>query len=140
LRPVGVCRWIHSRAAKELEARLADIPHRNDVAMKCVSTLGLALAAWLAAVPPLAAQTIDISPNLAGLGVGVTPRYASAREDVWGAVPGIRYQVQGSRKFFEWYGPLASFSLTESERWQFGPSLGFRLGRSDVEDAVVRLL
>ena len=108
--------------------------------MKCVSTLGLALAAWLVTVPPLAAQTIDIAPNFVGLGVGVTPRYAGASEDVVGAMPGIRYQVPGSRKFFEWYGPLASFSLTESERWQFGPSLGFRFGRSEVEDAVVRLL
>ena len=87
------------------------------------------------------AITLDFSPKLVGFGVGMTPRYAGARDDsIWGVVPGVRYQFDNSRKFIEWYGPLGSFNVLESESWQFGPSLGLRLGRSDVEDPVVRRL
>jgi len=97
----------------------------------------LALAALLLAPQVRAQASLDFLPNLVGLGVGVTPRYAGASETEVGAVPGIRYQFAGTNRFFEMYGPIADMNLLDSPNWQFGPALGIRLGRQDVQDAVV---
>jgi len=105
------------------------------IAAACVMLFGL-VAPW----PALAVMTFDVLPNLIGVGVGATPAYSGADEYVGGIVPGGRYQFKDSQRFIEWYGPAGDLNLIDSPTWQFGPALGFRFGRSDVDDEVVARL
>src|SRR5688572_3345271 len=100
---------------------------------------GAVLAGALAASPAGASPGMgsDLVPNMVGIGVGSTPQFAGSKDTIAGAVPGVRYQFQDSERFAEWYGTLADVNLLESRHWQFGPALNIRLGRSDVDDAVV---
>jgi MipA family protein len=79
-------------------------------------------------------------PNLAGFGVGITPRYAGASENVVGLVPGVRYQFANTQRFIEWYGAAGDVNLLDSASWQLGPAMALRLGRSDVDDEYVSRL
>ncbi|GLS06252.1 hypothetical protein GCM10007860_34280 [Chitiniphilus shinanonensis] len=78
-------------------------------------------------------------PNLVGVGVGVTPQYSGADEEVVGVVPGLRYVTESGR-LLEWYGPVAQYNFGELEGWQWGPVVALRLGRKDVDDDVVKHL
>ncbi|HEX4987052.1 MAG TPA: MipA/OmpV family protein [Burkholderiales bacterium] len=91
-------------------------------------------------VPAVAMMTIDILPNMIGAGVGATPAWSGSKQYVGGIVPGGRYQFRNSERFVEWYGPMGDVNLLESSRWQLGPALGLRFGRSHVEDEVVTRL
>jgi len=119
--------------------RLVPDRHFDCRATVCVALIALSYAAASTAIaaPGMAS---DLIPNLVGLGVGSTPQFAGGKDRVAGVAPGVRYQFQGSEKFFEWYGTLADVNLVESRQWQFGPALNIRLGRSDVDDPVVSQL
>ena len=99
-----------------------------------------ASCAWACTAHASPGMGSDLIPNLLGLGAGSTPEYAGAKHRVAGIAPGIRYQFEGSERFFEWYGTLADMNLIDSKAWQFGPALNLRLGRSDVDDEVVAKL
>lgn len=79
---------------------------------------------------------VDLFPNLIGIGVGFTPEFSGANDDIVGVAPGLRYQLDGHR-YIEWWGPVADVNLIDSPNWQAGPILSYRFGRSDVEDPVV---
>ena len=98
-----------------------------------------ALAALASAVVPAHAEgmvPVDVFPNLVGLGVGFTPEFSGAKDDIVGVAPGLRYQFSGYR-YVEWWGPVADINLIDSPNWQAGPMLDYRFGRSDVKDPVV---
>ncbi len=100
----------------------------------------VALGIALSASHVHAAPTIDFLPNLVGLGMGMTPQFAGSRDNVFGIVPGVRLKIGDRSRFAEWYGPAGDINLIDSPNWQLGPALGIRIGRKDVDDAVVRLL
>jgi outer membrane protein len=99
-----------------------------------------ALVAGLFAPGAMSSPTIDFLPNLVGVGLGITPQFSGSRDNAFGAVPGVRLKIGDGNRFFEWYGPVGDINLIDSPNWQFGPALGLRLGRSDVDDAVVQKL
>ena len=98
-------------------------------------------AAVLFASTPVAAMGLsqDVIPNFVGLGVGVTPQWMGSSDMVTMAAPAARVKFQGER-FFELYGPIADVNLLDSSNWEFGPIGQYRFGRTDVDDAVVKLL
>lgn len=105
---------------------------------------GLALAlTGVVACAPVHAQAVfgnGLLPNLVGAGLGVTPRYTGASENIVGVAPGLRYQFKGSERYAEWYGTMGDVNLLDSATWQIGPVLNLRLGRHDVKDEMVRKL
>lgn len=103
---------------------------------------GFVAAFFLAACAPVAsaAMSIDVLPNLIGVGVGGTTAYSGADEYIGGIIPGGRYQFKDSYRFIEWYGPTGDMNLLDSPTWQIGPALGIRLGRNNVKDEVVARL
>lgn len=105
---------------------------------RCRQTF-LGLAAWASVSMPAQAEQIipaDLFPNLAGVGVGFTPEFSGAKDNIVGLAPGLRYQLSGHR-YLEWWGPVADVNLIDSPSWQAGPMLNYRFGRSDVKDPVV---
>jgi outer membrane scaffolding protein for murein synthesis (MipA/OmpV family) len=85
------------------------------------------------------ASPVDLSnalPNFFGGGVGSTTEYAGGKDRIVGAVPGMRY-VTSSGHLFEWYGTYAQYNFGSLTGFQWGPALALRLGRRDVDDAVV---
>jgi len=82
---------------------------------------------------------VDIIPNFAGAGLGVTTEWMGAKDKIWGLVPGGRMQLEHNR-FVEVYGPTADMNLLEHPNWELGPVLSYRFGRKDVTDPVVNLL
>jgi outer membrane protein len=107
-------------------------------ARRVLATALAALAAGVAHAQP--GLGTDLIPNFVGIGVGSTSQYSGAKKTVIGVLPGMRYQFEGSERFFEWYGPLADLNVLESKSWQFGPALNLRFGRSNVDDPVVSQL
>lgn len=75
-------------------------------------------------------------PNMVGLGIGSTTQYAGGNERMLGVVPGLRYTTE-SGKLLEWYGPFAQFNFGGLTGLQYGPAVGLRLGRKNVDDPVV---
>jgi outer membrane protein len=75
-------------------------------------------------------------PNLVGIGIGSTTQYAGGKQRTLGALPGVRYMTD-SGHLFEWYGPYAQYNFGGETGWQWGPAASLRLGRSNVDDAVV---
>ncbi|MDR3428944.1 MULTISPECIES: MipA/OmpV family protein [Silvimonas] len=97
----------------------------------------LALAGLLAPV----ANAIDLppAPNLFGIGVGVTTQCSGCKDTYVGAVPGLNYRGDGW--LVEWYGPYAQFDLGKTgSGFRWGPALNVKLGRSDLDDPVLRRL
>lgn len=78
-------------------------------------------------------------PNMAGLGIGSTTEFAGGKDRMVGVVPGLRYVTPGGR-LLEWYGPYAQFNFGGLTGFQWGPAVGLRLGRNDVDDPVVARL
>ena len=75
-------------------------------------------------------------PNMFGVGVGSTTAYAGGNERMIGVLPGLRYTTESGR-LLEWYGPYAQFNFGSLTGFQYGPAVSLRLGRNDVDDAVV---
>jgi MipA family protein len=107
------------------------------------SLLTLSAALWLVLLAaPVSAQMavpVDIFPNFVGLGVGFMTEYAGSKDYVAGIAPGLRVSFPSGR-FVEWYANFADMNLLPSARWQLGPMLNYRFGRSDVSDPVVSKL
>lgn len=85
------------------------------------------------------ASPIDISnalPNFFGAGIGSTTEYAGGKDRIVGVLPGMRY-VTGGGHLFEWYGTYAQYNFGGLTGLQWGPALALRLGRRNVDDAVV---
>lgn len=75
-------------------------------------------------------------PNMVGLGVGSTTEFAGGKDRMIGVVPGVRYVTPGGR-LLEWYGSYAQFNFGGLTGFQWGPAVGLRLGRNNVDDPVV---
>ncbi len=75
-------------------------------------------------------------PNMVGAGIGSTTEYAGGNERMIGVLPGLRYTTESGR-LLEWYGPYAQFNFGGLTGFQFGPAVSLRLGRKNVDDAVV---
>ncbi|MBI5582185.1 MAG: MipA/OmpV family protein [Deltaproteobacteria bacterium] len=91
---------------------------------------------------PVSAQIqvpVDIFPNFFGFGIGFMTEYAGSKDYVAGVAPGLRLSLPNNR-FIEWYGSFADINLLPSARWQLGPMVNYRFGRSDVSDPVVNKL
>jgi outer membrane protein len=112
----------------------------NHRSMKSLARLACAFAMLVASEYAAAFASIDVLPNLIGVGLGATPAYSGADEYIGGVVPGLRYTFKDSNRFIEWYGPTADMNLLDSPTWQIGPALGLRFGRSNVKDEVVKNL
>ncbi|WP_432258625.1 MipA/OmpV family protein [Cupriavidus sp. TMH.W2] len=99
-----------------------------------LATLSLAGATAAATATPLSLP--GSLPNMAGLGVGSTTEFAGGKDRMVGVVPGLRYVTPGGR-LLEWYGPYAQFNFGGLTGFQWGPAVGLRLGRNNVDDPVV---
>lgn len=112
--------------------------------MSCCFRYGLSMAfsaaALLLTAGAEAHPTFDVFPNFIGGGLGVTSDYSGSDDYFVGAVPAARYQFTDSERYLEWYGPAGDINLVDSATWQFGPALGLRFGRSNVDDVVVQRL
>lgn len=98
--------------------------------------IALAVAAQAEAAPVSLPGSL---PNMVGLGVGSTTEFAGGKDRMIGVVPGVRYVTPGGR-LLEWYGPYAQFNFGELTGFQWGPAVGLRLGRNNVDDPVVAQL
>jgi hypothetical protein len=104
--------------------------HRQGIVC-VVLTLGVARGAC--------AGPVDLPgslPNMVGVGIGSTTQYAGGSDRIVGVLPGLRYTTS-SGDLLEWYGPYAQFDFGGETGWQWGPAISLRLGRHDVDDAVV---
>ncbi|WP_248323747.1 MULTISPECIES: MipA/OmpV family protein [unclassified Caballeronia] len=85
------------------------------------------------------ASPVDFSnalPNFFGAGIGSTTEYAGGKDRIVGVLPGMRYATSGGH-LFEWYGTYAQYNFGTLTGFQWGPALALRLGRRNVDDAVV---
>ncbi|MFJ4290342.1 MipA/OmpV family protein [Cupriavidus sp. NPDC089707] len=103
-----------------------------------------ALAGIALAVTAYSGEAAPVSlpgslPNMVGLGVGSTTEFAGGKDRMIGVVPGVRYVTPGGR-LLEWYGPYAQFNFGGLTGFQWGPAVGLRLGRNNVDDAMVAQL
>jgi hypothetical protein len=81
--------------------------------MKSLARLACAVAMLVASELAAAFASIDVLPNLIGVGLGATPAYSGADEYIGGVVPGLRYQFKDSNRFIEWYGPTADMNVAD---------------------------
>jgi outer membrane protein len=109
----------------------------------CAATLAHAPAATAqmsaAAVPAgLTPQKIaEMIPNMAGIGVGAVPDYVGSDDYTFAAAPALYYRFGNTSRNVSWAGVFGSANLIDSQTWSAGPTLQFRPGRKDVDDAVV---
>lgn len=104
------------------------------------------LTAWmLAAFYAVAANAqnapfvIDNQPNYFSLAVGVAPDYVGS-DDVR-AVGGPTGRLGfGKHRYVELVATQLSSNLINHEYWRLGPTINYRFGRDDVDDAVVDLM
>ncbi|HEX6691417.1 MAG TPA: MipA/OmpV family protein [Burkholderiales bacterium] len=82
---------------------------------------------------------VDVLPNFAGAGLGVTTQWMGSKDKIVGLVPGGRMQLENNR-FVELYGPTFDMNVLTIPQWEFGPVVSYRFGRADVDDPVVNLL
>ncbi len=101
---------------------------------------GMAAAMLALGATVVQATPVDLPPgalpNMVGLGIGSTTQFAGGKDRMIGVVPGVRYTTDSGR-LFEWYGPYAQFNFGGLTGFQWGPAVGLRLGRKNVDDAVV---
>jgi outer membrane protein len=109
----------------------------------CAATLAHAPAATAqmsaAAAPAgLTPQKIaEMIPNMAGIGVGAVPDYVGSDDYTFAAAPALYYRFGNTSRNVSWAGVFGSANLIDSQTWSAGPTLQFRPGRKDVDDAVV---
>ncbi|GGP24652.1 MipA/OmpV family protein [Silvimonas amylolytica] len=78
-------------------------------------------------------------PNMVGVGVGITTQCSGCKDTMVGAVPGVEYH--GNGWLLEWYGPYAQIDFGEpGSHFRWGPALSVKLGRSDLDDPVLKRL
>ena len=105
--------------------------------------LGLALIMGLTLAIPAANAQLEASAdalnvNLVGILVGSAPDYMGSSDNTGVAGPIVRYQFEGSQRYFQWIGPKMTLNLIDDAAWKAGPMLNFRGARdSDVENSVV---
>ena len=106
--------------------------------------LGLALIMGLTLATPAANAQLEASAdalnvNLVGILVGTAPDYMGSADYKAVAGPIIRYQFEGSQRYFQWLGPKMTLNLIDDSAWRAGPMLNFRGKRdsSDVNNDVV---
>lgn len=101
--------------------------------MRCLGAALLLLAARASAFD------LPQMPNMIGVGVGSTTQCSGCSDTMIGAVPGVEYHGQGW--LLEWYGPYAQIDLGEpGSHFRWGPALSVKLGRSDLDDPVLKRL
>ncbi len=99
------------------------------------------LLCLLLAVTGLSHAAIDLPalPNLVGVGVGVTTQCTGCKDTLIGVMPALEYH--SSNYTLEWYGPLAQLDLGQAgSSFRWGPVVGLRLGRSNLDDPVLDAL
>ncbi|SDI61130.1 MltA-interacting protein MipA [Paraburkholderia steynii] len=107
--------------------------------MKTMRGEMLGAVALCAVIRSVEASPVDLSnalPNFIGGGIGSTTEYAGGKDRIVGVLPGMRYVTSGGH-LLEWYGTYAQYNFGNLTGFQWGPALALRLGRRDVDDAVV---
>ncbi len=79
----------------------------------------------------------EMIPNMAGIGVGAVPDYVGSDDYTFAAAPALYYRFGNTSRNVSWAGVFGSANLIDSQTWSAGPTLQFRPGRKDVDDAVV---
>ena len=74
-------------------------------------------------------------PNMAGIGAGFAPDYVGSDDYTFVAAPALYYQFGDTSRNVSWWGIFGSANLIDSKTWSAGPTLQFRPGRKDVDDA-----
>ncbi|MDH4181905.1 MAG: MipA/OmpV family protein [Betaproteobacteria bacterium] len=111
------------------------------IAAACAAALAhaSAVSAQVSIPAGLTPQKIaEMVPNLAGIGVGAVPDYVGSDDYTWAAAPAFYYKFGNSNRYVDWWGIFGSVNLIDSPTWSAGPTLQFRPGRKDVDDAVVK--
>jgi outer membrane protein len=107
--------------------------------MQRLAKTGLCILTVSALASQAFAAPIDLPsglPNLVGVGIGSTTEYSGGKQRMLGVMPGLRYETDSGR-LLEWYGPYAQYNFGNTTGWQWGPAVSLRLGRNNVDDAVV---
>jgi len=84
-----------------------------------------------------ARKIADMVPNLAGIGAGAVPDYVGSDDYTWAAAPALYYRFGNTDRSVSWWGIFGGANLIDSPNWSAGPTLQFRPGRKDVDDAFV---
>lgn len=99
---------------------------------------GLALASAAVGATPLeAVPEAEPGVNIVALAWGRVPDHAGSNESVSGIAPLVRLQLAGER-YVQLVGTELSWNVLDDTRWRAGPLLGFRPGRKETVDPVVR--
>ena len=99
---------------------------------------GLALAGVAPAATPLeAVPEAEPGVNIVALAWGQVPDHAGSNDTVSGIAPLVRLQLAGER-YVQLVGTELSWNVLDSAHWRAGPLLGFRPGRKETVDPVVR--
>ena len=108
------------------------------VCVRLALLMGLVLAIP-AANAQLEASGDALNVNLVGILVGSVPDYMGSSDNKGIAGPIIRYQFEGSQRYFQWIGPKMQLNLIDDAALRVGPLLNFRGKRdsSDVKNDVV---
>ena len=75
--------------------------------------------------------------NFAGLVLGFAPDYFGSDEYTLGIAPVLKLQLGRGKRYFRLLATEASLNVLNSRSWSFGPLINYRVGRSDIDDAVV---
>lgn len=101
---------------------------------------GTALAGAVSAASPLeAVPEVEPSVNIVALAWGRIPDHAGSNESVSGIAPLVRLQLEGER-YVQLVGTELGWNAVDHPHWRAGPLLGYRPGREETIDPVVRLM
>ena len=75
--------------------------------------------------------------SMVGVGIGAYPDYMGSDDYVIGVAPLARFQFSGQR-YVSLIANELRVNILDDAHWRLGPSLVYRFGRKDVEDAVVK--
>lgn len=105
------------------------------------AALGLtaALAAPVANAQVLEPPVDALEINMVGVMVGSAPDYSGSSNNQTVGAPVVRYQFEGTKRYFLWLGPTMYLNLINDQAWRAGPMLNYRAKRDDdVDDQVVK--
>jgi outer membrane protein len=77
--------------------------------------------------------------NLVGIAVGMVPDWMGSGDTKGAAGPIVRYQFEGTKRYFLWLGPQMQLNLIDSQEWRAGPMLNYRGEQrgSEADDPIV---
>jgi len=87
----------------------------------------------------LAIEIPDIE-NAFGIAVGFVPDYSGSDETIVGIAPTGIFHWGETDRYIKLVATELTVNAIDSKKWNFGPLVNYRFGRSNVEDSTVKLM